>query len=122
MRQGRFEGESYNDCNHCFPFSTLQVLHEGRLVEFDEPYELLQKKSSKFSELVQEVGGVGSEKLLEMARKAHHRRLTEDDSQHFHSSSERNSEDKGKDTPNGLTDNHTANKNNSAVADHFITQ
>ena len=96
-----------------------QVLHEGRLVEFDEPYELLQKKSSKFSELVQEVGGTSSEKLLEMARKAHHRRLKENDSafgsQHLRSNCERSSEDRGRETPSGISDNHVA-KANGAVA------
>ncbi|CAB4031612.1 Hypothetical predicted protein, partial [Paramuricea clavata] len=101
------------------------VLHEGRLVEFDEPYELLQKKSSRFSELVQEVGGKGSEKLLEMARKAHHRRLKENDSafgsQHLRSNSERSSDERGRDTPNGITDNHVPGKANgtvSSIAEH----
>ena len=102
------------------------MLHEGKLVEFDEPYELLQKNSSRFSELVQEVGGTGSEKLLEMARKAHQRRLKENDSafgsQHLRSNSERsNCEEKGKDIPNGITDNHVSCKTNgtvSSIAEH----
>lgn len=90
-------------------------------MEFDEPYELLQKKSSRFSDLVQEVGGEGSEKLLEMARKAHHRRLKENDSafgsQHLRSNSERSSDERGRDTP----DNHVPGKTNgtvSSIAEH----
>ncbi len=103
-------------------------MHEGRLVEFDEPYELLQKRSSKFSELVQEVGGAGSEKLLEIARKAHHKRLKENDSafgsQHLRNNSERSSEEKSKDIPNGTTDNHVgcnANGTVSCIAEHDDT-
>jgi hypothetical protein len=99
------------------------VLHEGKLVEFDEPYELLQRKSSRFSDLVQEVGGTGSEKLLEMARKAHDRRLKENDSAFgSRSNSDRGSEEKGKDIPNGITDNHVlaskANGTVSSIAEH----
>ena len=104
------------------------MLHEGRLVEFDEPYELLQRKSSKFFELVQEVGGTSSEKLLEMARKAHHRRLKENDSafgsQHLRSNSERSSEEKGRETPNGITDNHVGKANGTvtSIAEHDDTR
>ncbi|XP_046853156.1 ATP-binding cassette sub-family C member 4-like isoform X2 [Xenia sp. Carnegie-2017] len=58
----------------------VMVLHEGRLVEFDEPYELLQKNTSKFFELVQEVGGIGTEKLLNIARRSHQKRLKRNDS------------------------------------------
>ena len=87
-------------------------------MEFDEPYELLQKKSSKFSELVQEVGGADSEKLLEMARKSHQRRVKESDSAFGsqHSNSERRCEERSKDTPNGTTTNHTAGKANGTVS------
>lgn len=56
------------------------MLNEGRLVEFDEPYELLQKNTSKFFELVQEVGGMGTEKLLNIARRSHQKRLKRNDS------------------------------------------
>ncbi|XP_028401399.1 multidrug resistance-associated protein 4-like [Dendronephthya gigantea] len=99
----------------------VMVLHEGRLVEFDEPYELLQKSSSRFSELVQEVGGTSSEKLLEMARKAHQGRLRKKDSvngshpQHVQNNSKRNSEDRNREMPNGVTDNHITCKANGTV-------
>ena len=95
------------------------MLHEGRLVEFDEPYELLQKSSSRFSELVQEVGGTSSEKLLEMARKAHQGRLGKKDSlngsQHVKNNSERNSEDRNRETLDGVTDNYVTWKANGMV-------
>lgn len=86
-------------------------------MEFDEPYELLQKKSSKFSELVKEVGGEASGKLYEMARKARHRRLKGSDSvfgsQYSRSNSHRNPTDQRKDnSPSRTSDNgNTMNAN-----------
>ncbi|XP_053212746.1 ATP-binding cassette sub-family C member 4-like [Panonychus citri] len=46
------------------------VLDAGQVVEFDIPYELLQKKSSIFSQLVTQTGKSMSAKLLKMAADA----------------------------------------------------
>ncbi|XP_038065585.1 multidrug resistance-associated protein 4-like [Patiria miniata] len=47
----------------------VMVLDAGQLIEFDEPYVLLQKEDSIFSKMVQETGKAEAVKLLQIARK-----------------------------------------------------
>ena len=49
-------------------FISLQVLEEGRLKEFDEPFILLENEASLFHEMVQQVGEPEFSNLLEIAR------------------------------------------------------
>ena len=48
-----------------------QVLDEGRLVEFDEPYLLLQNKDSLFSQMVEHTSKHLATNLYDVARKAY---------------------------------------------------
>lgn len=45
-------------------------MHEGELIEFDEPYTLLQKESS-FSNLVNQTGKVAASRLINIAHMHH---------------------------------------------------
>lgn len=58
----------------------LQVLDEGRLVEFDEPYLLLKNKHSLFSKMVEHTRAHLATNLYEVARQAYFLRheLSED--------------------------------------------
>ena len=58
----------------------LQVLDEGKLVEFDEPYLLLQNKDSLFSKMVEHTSKHLATNLYDVARQAFFSRheLTED--------------------------------------------
>ncbi|XP_038065584.1 multidrug resistance-associated protein 4-like [Patiria miniata] len=47
----------------------VMVLDAGQLIEFDEPYVLLQKEDGIFSKMVQETGKAEAAKLLQIARK-----------------------------------------------------
>lgn len=49
----------------------LQVLDQGRIKEFDEPYTLLQNQDSMFYKLVQETGPVISAQLFDIAKEAY---------------------------------------------------
>ena len=51
------------------------VMDAGRLVEFDEPITLLQKKDGVFRSLVDQTGPAGSQKLVEIAQQAHDDRV-----------------------------------------------
>ena len=54
----------------------IQVLDNGELVEFDEPYTLLQDSNSMLSKLVQQTGkGVATE-LMEIAEAHQHSKNT----------------------------------------------
>ena len=48
----------------------MQVLDEGKLVEFDEPYLLLQKKDSLFSKMVEHTSKHLATNLYDVARQA----------------------------------------------------
>ena len=50
----------------------------GRLIEFDEPYVLLQKEEGLFSSMVRETGRNEAEKLLQVARAKYHERNPSD--------------------------------------------
>lgn len=50
---------------------SLKVLDEGRLVEFDEPYILLQNKTSLFTQLVEQTNQSTAASLYEVARQAY---------------------------------------------------
>ena len=56
----------------------LQVLDAGRLVEFDEPYILLQKEDSLFTMMVQESGKAEEAKLVEVAKDKYNERNPSD--------------------------------------------
>lgn len=51
------------------------VMDAGRLVEFDEPITLLQNKEGIFRNLVDQTGPAASQKLFEVAQKAHDERV-----------------------------------------------
>jgi len=51
------------------------VMDAGRLVEFDEPTELLKNKDGIFRSLVDQTGPAASQKLFEVAQKAHDDRV-----------------------------------------------
>ncbi|XP_038050410.1 multidrug resistance-associated protein 4-like [Patiria miniata] len=50
----------------------VMVLDAGRLIEFDEPYVLLQKEDGIFSKMVQETGKAETAKLLQIADEKYH--------------------------------------------------
>lgn len=50
---------------------SFKVLDEGRLVEFDEPYLLLQKKNSIFTQMVEQTNANAAAGLYEVARRAY---------------------------------------------------
>ena len=45
----------------------LQVLSSGKVIEFDTPFNLLQKHNSLFHSMVKKTGVAESEKLKEIA-------------------------------------------------------
>ncbi|GAB6023497.1 hypothetical protein CHUAL_008275 [Chamberlinius hualienensis] len=49
----------------------VMVLHEGRLLEFDEPFHLLQNEESSFSKLVSQTGKIATARLMNLAQ-VHH--------------------------------------------------
>ncbi len=49
----------------------FQVLSDGRIVEFEAPYLLLQKKESYFSQMVEQTGKQEAGRLFGIAREAH---------------------------------------------------
>ena len=49
----------------------LQVLQEGKIVEFDEPYILLQDESSLLFKMIEQTGKEESEHLLTIAQEAY---------------------------------------------------
>lgn len=51
-----------------YSFVRYQVLDEGRIVEFDEPYTLLQDESGMLSSMVAETGNQESIKLTAIAK------------------------------------------------------
>ncbi|XP_022093427.1 multidrug resistance-associated protein 4-like [Acanthaster planci] len=54
------------------------VLDAGRLIEFDEPYILLQKEDSAFTRMVQETGKAEMAKLLQIAADRHAEKAAHD--------------------------------------------
>ena len=52
-------------------FYTFQVLDAGQLVEFDEPYNLLQNMDGIFTRMVRETGNVEEDRLLKIAEEKH---------------------------------------------------
>ena len=54
-----------------YPTSLFQVLVEGKIKEFDEPYMLLQDENTYFSKMVEQTGKSESEDLLEIAKTAY---------------------------------------------------
>ncbi|XP_022093403.1 LOW QUALITY PROTEIN: multidrug resistance-associated protein 4-like [Acanthaster planci] len=54
------------------------VLDAGRLIEFDEPYILLQKEGGAFTEMVKEMGKAEMAKLQEVAREKYRERNPSD--------------------------------------------
>ena len=54
------------------------VLDAGRIIEFDEPYTLLQNEQGLFASMVRMTGKSMANNLKEMARIAHEMRLTTD--------------------------------------------
>ncbi|KAL1426473.1 hypothetical protein MTO96_018304 [Rhipicephalus appendiculatus] len=50
------------------------VLDAGRIVEFDEPYELMKSECSQFTSMVQNTGPSMARQLWNMAREAHEQR------------------------------------------------
>ena len=55
--------------NNCVDVVDLQVLSSGKVIEFDTPFNLLQKQQSVFYSMVKRTGPVESEKLKEIAAK-----------------------------------------------------
>ncbi|XP_038064939.1 multidrug resistance-associated protein 4-like [Patiria miniata] len=55
--------------NTIMDLDKVMVLDAGQLIEFDEPYVLLQTKDSIFSKMVQETGKAEAAKLLQIAKK-----------------------------------------------------
>ena len=45
----------------------LQVLSSGKVIEFDTPFNLLQKHNSVFHNMVKKTGAMESEKLKKIA-------------------------------------------------------
>lgn len=58
-------------------FPDFQVLDEGRLVEFDEPYLLLKNPKGVFTQLVEQTGTRSVDVLRESARQAYELRHDE---------------------------------------------
>ena len=56
-----------------FVFHVLQVFSEGKIVEFEEPYALLQNKDSYFYKMVEQTGKAESERLLKIAQDVYNR-------------------------------------------------
>ena len=54
------------------------MLDSGEIVEFDEPYLLLQKSSGVFRHIVDQTGPEEADRLLDMAKEAFESRYTED--------------------------------------------
>ena len=52
-------------------FLYFQVLSEGRIVEFDAPYMLLQNQESKFSLMLKETGDIQSAQLYSLAKESY---------------------------------------------------
>ena len=50
---------------------SFQVLNEGKVIEFDIPYLLLQNSDSFLSILVSKMGEEAAQQLLEMAKSAY---------------------------------------------------
>ena len=55
--------------NNCVDVVDLQVLSSGKVIEFDTPFNLLQKQQSVFHSMVKGTGPVESERLKEIAAK-----------------------------------------------------
>ena len=80
-RCSRIETYSYKHVTSNYePVLYSQVLDEGRLVEFDEPYLLLRNKDSLFSKMVEHTSKHLATNLYEDARQAYFSRheLSED--------------------------------------------
>lgn len=56
-------------------FKMLQVLDQGKLVEYEVPYVLLQNSESLFSKYVQQTGSENTRALFEIAEEAYINRL-----------------------------------------------
>ena len=55
---------------------SFQVLHDGRIVEFDVPYILLSKTDSFLSRMVRHTGCSDTKLLTEEAKSAYERKLS----------------------------------------------
>ena len=53
----------------------LQVLSEGKIVEYDEPHYLLQKEEGIFYEMVAQTGPEEQSNLIQMAEDCHLRKM-----------------------------------------------
>ena len=62
------------DCHNCRYFSYVQLLKNGRLREFDSPYNLLQDTTSKFYKMVEKTGPASSARLHQIAIETHLRK------------------------------------------------
>ena len=62
----------FNDTS-LIQFCSSQVLSEGRLVEFDHPHLLLEKKEGFFHQMADHTGPAESRRLKEIARGAYKR-------------------------------------------------
>ena len=49
----------------------MQVLSDGKIQEYDEPYTLLQNDGSAFYQMVEQTGKAETERLLDIAREAY---------------------------------------------------
>ena len=54
--------------NNCVDVVDLQVLSSGKVIEFDTPFNLLQKQQSAFHSMVKRTGPVESKKLRYIAK------------------------------------------------------
>ena len=63
-------------CDHLLLFWSylLQVLHSGKIAEFDEPFELLKKPGGFFRNLVDQAGRNEASRLELLAEEAKHLR------------------------------------------------
>ena len=59
---------------HIHPSIFLKVLDAGEVVEFDEPYALIQRPNSLFSTMVSQTGPDALVQLQRIARLAHEKR------------------------------------------------
>lgn len=53
----------------------VMVMDAGKILEFDEPYKLLQKPDGSFKALIDQTGAGSAQKLAEIAEKAHNERI-----------------------------------------------
>ena len=53
--------------NNCVDFGNLQVLSSGKVIEFDTPFNLLQKQQSVFHNMLMRTGPVESQRLKQIA-------------------------------------------------------